>query len=183
MIYLCHSGLNDDNIFMKISLIAAIARNNAIGKDNNLLWHLPADMKYFKDTTMGHCVLTGRKNYESIPEKFRPLPGRTNIVVTRNEKYSAPGAQVVNSLDAGIAWAREQGETELFIIGGGQIYMECMVRNLADQLYITHVDAVFEADAYFPAINPKKWHKSNSELYPQDVKNPYNLEFALYRRH
>lgn len=167
---------------MKISLIAAIAKNNAIGKNNDLLWHLPADMKYFKETTMGHCILTGRKNYESIPEKFRPLPGRTNIVISRNAAYNAPGAYVVTTLDEGIELARSKGETELFVIGGAQVFMECMVRNLADQLYLTHVDEVFEADVYFPAINPKKWHKSNSNLYPKDVKNPYNLEFALYKK-
>lgn len=168
---------------MKISLIAAIAKNNAIGKDNQLLWHLPSDMKFFKEKTMGHCVITGRKNYESIPEKFRPLPGRTNIVVSRNAGYNAPGAHVVDSLEAGIELARTQGETELFIIGGGQIYMEAMIKNLADFLYITHVDAIPAADTYFPAINPKKWHKTNAESHTADAKNPYNFEFALYKKH
>lgn len=167
---------------MKISLIVAMGKNNAIGKDNQLLWHLPADMKFFKETTTGHCVLTGRKNYESIPEKFRPLPNRTNIVVTRNAAYDAPGAHVVDSIEAGIEWAKAQGETELFIIGGGQIYMDCMVKNLATHLYITHVDGIFEADTFFPAFNPQKWRKMNSSWNPADDKNPYSYEFATYTR-
>lgn len=167
---------------MKISIIVAIAKNNAIGKNNDLLWKLPADMKYFKEKTMGHCVLTGRKNYESIPEKFRPLPGRTNIVVTRDKSYNAPGAHVVDSIEAGIEFARSTGETELFIIGGGQIYMECMVKNLVDTLYVTHVNEVFEADTFFPAFNPHKWHKTLSEMCSPDEKNAYAYEFAVYNK-
>lgn len=167
---------------MNISIIAAIAKNNAIGKDNNLLWHLPADMKFFKEKTTGHCVLTGRKNYESIPEKFRPLPNRTNIVVTHDATYSAPGAHVVGSIQEGIELALSKGETELFIIGGGQIYMEAMIKNLATTLYITHVDEVFEADTWFPAFNPHKWRKVYSEYCVKDAKNEYNYEFATYKR-
>ncbi|HYG50029.1 MAG TPA: dihydrofolate reductase [Flavobacteriales bacterium] len=167
---------------MKISVIVAIAKNNAIGKNNQLLWHLPADMKYFKEKTMGHCVLTGRKNFESIPPKFRPLPGRTNIVVTREKNYNAQGVYVVDSVEAGIEFARSQGETELFIIGGGQIYMECMVKNLVDTLYVTHVNGVFEADTYFPAFNPHKWHKTLSQSCPADEKHAYSYEFAVYNK-
>lgn len=167
---------------MKISIIAAIGRNNVIGKNNQLLWHMPADMAYFKKTTTGHCVLTGRKNYESIPEKFRPLKDRTNIVISRNAAYNAPGAHVVQSIDEGIELAKSKAETELFIIGGGQIYMEAMIRNLASTLYITHIDASFEADTWFPAINPQKWRKLNSENCLADEKNPHNYEFATYVR-
>jgi dihydrofolate reductase len=167
---------------MDISIIVAVAKNNAIGKNNDLLWHLPADMKFFKEKTTGHCVLTGRKNYESIPEKFRPLPNRTNIVVTRSADYNAPGAHVVASVDEGIALAKSLNETELFIIGGGQIYMEAMIRNLASTLYITHVDEIFEADTFFPSINPQKWHKTMSINCTKDEKNPYNYEFATYKR-
>lgn len=167
---------------MKISLIVAIAKNNAIGKNNQLLWHLPADMKYFKEKTTGHCVLTGRKNYESIPDKFRPLPNRTNIVVTRDSNYNAPGANVVNSIEQGIELAKSLNETELFIIGGGQIYMECMVKNLVSTLYVTHVDVIAEGDVFFPAFNPHKWHKSISEICSADDKNPFNYEFVVYKK-
>ncbi len=168
---------------MKISIIVAIAKNNAIGKDNQLLWHLPADMKYFKEKTTGHCILTGRKNYDSIPEKFRPLPNRTNIVVTRDANYNAPGAHVVSGIEQGIELAKSLNETELFIIGGGQIYMECMVKNLVTQLYITHVDMMPDsADTFFPAVNPHKWHKTTSELCSADEKNPFNYEFAVYKK-
>ena len=167
---------------MNVSIIAAIGKNNSIGKNNQLLWHLPADMKFFKDKTTGHFVLTGRKNYESIPEKFRPLPGRTNIVVTSNKNYNAPGAHVVTSLKEGIDFAEKMNASELFIIGGGQIYLESMLNNLASVLYITHVDEVFEADTFFPSINPLKWHKTMSINCTKDDKNRFNYEFATYKR-
>ncbi|HRJ35584.1 MAG TPA: dihydrofolate reductase, partial [Flavobacteriales bacterium] len=102
---------------MRISLIVATAPDGAIGKDNKLLWHLPADMKYFRETTSGHCVITGRKNYESIPEKFRPLPNRTNIVLTRNKNCNFPGAISVSSLQEAIKVCQQHNETEAFIIG------------------------------------------------------------------
>src|SRR5688572_5703899 len=122
---------------MKVSIIVAISENNVIGKDNSLIWHLPADMKFFKEKTTGHCIITGRKNYESIPEKFRPLPNRTNIVISRNFNYSSPGAEVVNSLEEAIEFAKAKKETEAFIIGGGQIFEETLAKNLASVLYVT----------------------------------------------
>ena len=167
---------------MEISIIAAIAKNNAIGKDNQLLWHMPADMAFFKEKTTGHCVLTGRKNYESIPEKFRPLKDRTNIIVTHSKKYNALGTYVVHSIEEGIEFAKLKKETELFIIGGGQIYMESMIRNLATTLYITHIDEIFEADVFFPSINPMKWRKTMSQMCSADEKHKYNYEFAVYKR-
>jgi dihydrofolate reductase len=103
---------------MIVSGIAAVADNHVIGKDNQLIWRLPADMRHFKKMTEGHCVITGRKNYESIPVKFRPLINRTNIVVTRQSTYSAPGATIAHSIDEAIETARNIGETEVFIIGG-----------------------------------------------------------------
>ena len=106
---------------MRISIIVAVASNGVIGRDNDLVWRLRDDMKFFSDTTKGHAVLTGRRNYESIPERFRPLPNRANIVVTRNPNYEAPGADVVHSLEAGIECARALKVDELCIIGGGQI--------------------------------------------------------------
>jgi dihydrofolate reductase len=139
------------------SIIVAISENNGIGKDNDLLWHLPADMKFFRKTTMGHCIITGRKNYESIPEKYRPLAKRTNIVVTRNINYQAEGAIVKNSLESALEYADSAGEEEVFIIGGGQIYKEAIEKNLVDKMYITHVANNYEADTFFPEIDFSEW--------------------------
>ena len=107
---------------MKVSLIAAVSRNNVIGKNNNLIWHLPKDMKFFKDTTQGHHVIMGRKNFESIPHKYSPLPNRTNIIITRQNNYLAKGCIVVNSIKEALEIAKQKGEKEAFIIGGGEIY-------------------------------------------------------------
>ena len=132
---------------MLISIIVAVAENHVIGKDNQLVWHLPDDMKYFIEKTKGHCIITGRKNYESIPEKFRPLKGRTNIVVTRQNNYAAPGAIVVNTIQKAIETAKGQGETECFIIGGADIYKQTI--ELTDKLYYTKIFHSFEGDAFF----------------------------------
>lgn len=165
---------------MKIILIAAIAQNNAIGKDNNLLWHLPADMKFFKEQTTGFPIITGRKNYESIPEKFRPLPNRTNIVITRDINYQAPGAIVKNSLEEALDFAKSLGTEKCFIIGGGQIYVESLAKSLVDEMLITHVGATLEADTFFPEIHSDKWEKSVIENKPADEKNKYEMEFCRY---
>src|ERR1035438_6764677 len=111
---------------MIVSSIAAVAENHAIGKNNQLIWRLPSDMKYFREITEGHCIITGRKNYESIPEKFRPLQNRTNIVVTRQKNYLAPGAIVTHSIEEALDIARKIRETEVFIIGGAEIYAQTM---------------------------------------------------------
>ena len=104
-----------------ISLIVAVSENNVIGKDNDLIWHLPTDMKFFKDTTTGHCVIMGRKNYDSIPEKYRPLANRTNIIISRQQNFDAPGCIVVDSIDAAVKKARELNDSEIFIIGGANL--------------------------------------------------------------
>ncbi len=165
---------------MQITLIAAISSNNAIGKDNNLLWHLPADMKFFKEQTTGFPIITGRKNYESIPEKFRPLPNRTNIVVSRDSNYNAPGAIVVNSLEKALDTARKTGQEKCFIIGGGQIYKEALEKNRADELLITHVDAKFEADTFFPEIKADAWNKTELNYLEADEKNNFSMRICRY---
>lgn len=167
---------------MKIILIVAVAQNNAIGKDNNLLWHLPADMKFFKEQTSGYPVITGRKNYESIPEKFRPLPNRTNIVVTRDKNYQAPGAIVKNSLEEAIDFAKTEGKEKCFIIGGGQIYQESLAKSLVDEMLITHVGAAPEADTFFPKIKENDWEKSVIQMLNPDEKNKFSMEICLYKR-
>jgi dihydrofolate reductase len=165
---------------MQTIIIVAIAQNNAIGKDNNLLWHLPADMKFFKEQTSGHTVITGRKNYESIPEKFRPLPNRTNIVVTRDKNYKAPGAMVVNSLEEAIEKAKNLGAEKCFIIGGGQIYKESLEKNLVDEMLITHVEVAPPADTFFPEIDQSNWEKELITELITDEKNKFSMEIYRY---
>src|SRR3954465_7549819 len=132
---------------MSISLIVAVGSNNAIGKNNTLIWHLPADMKFFKEKTTGHCIITGRKNYESIPEKFRPLPNRTNIVITRQKDYQAPGAIVTDSIEKALELAEKSGDEEIFIIGGAEIFRQCI--NITDRIYLTKIHHSFEGDVFF----------------------------------
>ncbi len=142
----------------EIILIAAVARNRVIGKDNRLLWNIPEDMAHFKTLTRGHAVLMGRKTWESLPERFRPLPGRRNIVVTRNAGYVAPGAEIAGSLEEGIALAGDVAQ--LFVIGGADIYAQAMP--LADRLEITEVDLAPEGDAWFPEIAPAVWTETDT---------------------
>jgi dihydrofolate reductase len=166
---------------MKIVIVVAAAENNAIGKNNRLIWRLPEDMKFFKEKTVGHCVVTGRKNYESIPDKFRPLPERTNIVVTRQRGYAAPGAIVVHSLADAVEKARELGEKELCIIGGGEIYKEALP--LTDIVWLTRVHHVFgDAHTFFPELDPAHWKETYREERPADEKHAYPYTFIRYER-
>ena len=166
---------------MIVSLIVAKAKNNAIGKDNNLLWHFPADMKFFRETTTGHCIITGRKNYESIPDKFRPLVNRTNIVVTRNPEFNEQAIIVCHSIEEAIKKAKELGETEVFIIGGGQIYKEALTKGLIDKMYITHVHQNFDGDTFFPE-KTNEWKKISETNHPKDEKHRYSYSFAVYEK-
>ncbi|WIO74450.1 dihydrofolate reductase [Porticoccaceae bacterium LTM1] len=141
---------------MKIALVVAMARNGVIGRENQLPWHLPEDLKYFKSVTMGKPIIMGRKTYDSIG---RPLPGRTNIVITRDTKWRADGVEVVHSLDQALALATEvadrDGVDELIVMGGGEIYRQSLER--ANRLYITEVDADVDGDARFPTFNIDQW--------------------------
>lgn len=172
---------------MIVSLIAAIGQNNELGKGNDLLWHLPADMKYFRDTTRGHTVIMGRKTFESLPTG--PLPNRRNIVITQDANYEKDGIEVVHSLDEALLLvSREQGskfeevddEIEVFVIGGGQIYAEAMVK--ANRLYITHVEASLDADTYFPEINTTIWKEVAREEHTRDAQNPYDYAFCVWEK-
>jgi len=158
-----------------ISLIVAVGDNNVIGKDNALIWHLPADMKFFKEKTTGHCIITGRKNYESIPEKFRPLPNRTNIVITRQSDYAAPGAIVVNSVEAALEKAKATGDEEIFIIGGAEIFKQSL--SYADKIYLTVIHHSFEGDVFFPEIDKNEWKETDRIQGPVDEKNKYPHEY------
>lgn len=165
---------------MIVSLIAAVSKNRVIGKNNDLPWHLPDDMKYFMQTTKGHHTIMGRKNYDSIPEKFRPLPNRTNIIVTRQEGFKAPGCLVVNSLEKGMEIARENGEEEVFIIGGADIYQLGMP--YADRLYLTEIDAVIEGDTYFPAVDQKQWNEKSRRTHAADDRHLHRFDFVVYNK-
>jgi dihydrofolate reductase len=165
---------------MIISLIAALSKNRVIGKNNDLPWHLPDDMKYFMQTTKGHHVIMGRKNYDSIPEKFRPLPNRTNIVVTHQKGFSAPNCTIVNSIEQGIAIAKKAGEPEAFIIGGAQIYKEGMA--LTQRMYLTEIQADIDGDTYFPEILSGKWKETSRIHHPIDAKHKFKFDFVIYDR-
>lgn len=165
---------------MIISLIAALTENRVIGKDNDLPWHLPDDMKYFMQTTLGHHVIMGRKNYESIPKKFRPLPNRTNIVVTRQEDYAAPGCIVVNSIAQGIDIAIENHEPEVFIIGGAEIYTQSL--SMANRLYLTEIQTSLEGHAFFPAFDTHAWKEVSRKHHPMDEKHIYAFDFVVYEK-
>ncbi len=165
---------------MIISLIAAVSKNHVIGKNNDLPWHLPDDMKYFMQTTKAQHVIMGRKNYESIPEKFRPLPNRTNIVVTRQKDYPAPGCILVHSIEDGIAMARAAGETELFIIGGSEIYSLGMPH--ADLLYLTEIDTTLDGDTYFPSFDKNEWEELSRKHHEVDARHAFAFDFVVYKQ-
>ena len=165
---------------MKVSIIAAVAENGAIGRDNDLIWDLPDDMAFFQRSTKGHHVITGRLNYESIPEKYRPLPHRDNVVVTRNPAYPAPGAQVVVTLEEGITLAEKAGEEHAFIIGGGQIYSLALENDVVDELLITHVHSSFDAHVFFPEIDPTIWRADEALFHPQDAKHDHAFTYTRY---
>jgi dihydrofolate reductase len=167
---------------MIVSLIVAIAENNAIGKNNDLLWHLPNDMKFFKEKTLNHHIITGRKNYISIPEKYRPLVNRTNIVLTRSENFNEEGCIVKHNLQDAISYALDSDDTEIFIIGGGQIYKEALAENLIDKMYVTHVHQTFDADTFFPEIDNIIWKKTSETDFAADEKNAFSHSFAVYEK-
>lgn len=160
-----------------ITIIAAIANNNALGKDNDLIWYLPADLKRFKKVTTGHHILMGRNTYESIG---KPLPNRTTVIITRNSNYKAEGCIVVNSIEKAIEVAKE--DEHVFVIGGAQIYKQAMEADLVDQLDITLVHQNFEADVFFPEIKTAIWKEASREDFEADEKNTYNYSFISYKK-
>jgi len=141
----------------EVVIIAAVAKNRVIGKDNQLIWNIPEDMAHFKALTAGHTVIMGRKTWESLPPRFRPLPGRRNIVISRQTDYTAPGAEVTDSLENSLKLAST--DVTVFIIGGEQIYGQAMA--LADRLEVTEVDLEPEGDAWFPKISAIDWKKTS----------------------
>lgn len=163
---------------MRITLIVAKAKNNVIGKDNQLVWKLSTDLKRFKSLTSGHFILMGRKTYESFG---KPLPNRTHLIITRNSDYQAPeGHYAFQSVEEAFIFCNKKGIEQLFIIGGGQIYKETI--NMCDSLEITEVEANPEGDTFFPEINPKIWKEVERESFPADEKNEYPFAFVTYEK-
>jgi len=160
---------------MHLALIAALDRNGLIGRDNALPWHLPADLQHFKRTTLGKPIVMGRKTWESLG---RPLPGRHNIVLTRDPGYRAEGATVVTSIDAALAAAGDADE--VMVIGGAALYATLLPR--ADRLYLTRIDAAFEGDAWFPEVAPDEWREVAREVHAPDERNPYPYTFVTLER-
>jgi len=165
---------------MIISLIVAASTNNVIGKDNRLLWSLPNDMKFFKNTTWGMPVVMGRKTFDAL--KGEPLPGRFNFVITRNRNWDPKREKVtvVASLAQAIHAAEETDCKETFVIGGGQIYAESM--SIADKIYMTRVHTVLEGDTWFPVIDEKEWELTDSRDFPADEKHAYAYSFQVWER-
>lgn len=158
-----------------ITIMAAVADNNALGKNNDLIWHLPADLKRFKKLTHGHHVIMGRKTFESLG---KPLPHRMNIIITRNPDYIAKGCIVVNSLEEALKAAA--ADDNPFILGGAEIYAQAM--EVADRMDITHIHHSFDADAFFPEIDKKLWEETGREDHPADDRNPYAYSFVQYKK-
>lgn len=159
---------------MKIAIIAAVSENNVIGFKGKIPWHLPEDLKRFKKITMGHHIIMGRKTFESIR---KPLPGRINIVITRNQKYKAKGCITAFSLDEALQIARKNGESEVFVIGGASVYIQAT--EIGDKIYITKINKEYKGDTFFPKIKKSKW-KIVSRKIPQFKAKP-TMEFVIYK--
>lgn len=167
---------------MKVSLIVAMDLEKGIGKNNDLMWHLPADMLFFKETTVGHVVVMGRKNFESIPERFRPLPNRENAVLTRNLDFNAPNCLIFHSMERCLKHYENETERTVFIIGGGQIYQEALENKWVDEMYITYVDHAFGADTFFPSIDDADWNHEIIKEQTADSKNAYGFTVKKYTK-
>ncbi len=168
---------------MKLAMIVAMANNNVIGLNNDMPWHLPADLQWFKKTTLGSPIIMGRKTYESIG---RPLPGRLNIILSRDKKLNIDGCTVVNSLEDAITTAEEANNAsdnpkdEIFITGGAHLYNKFLEQ--ADTLYLTKIDADLEGDTFFPDYTQYSWQETQRIESPVDDKNPYSLTFLKLER-
>lgn len=158
-----------------LSAIVAAAENNAIGKDNQLLWHLPNDLRFFKRTTTGYPVIMGRKTYESVG---KVLPNRRNIIITRQSGYAVAGAEVVHSL--GEALESCAGEPEVFVVGGAEIYDQALP--LVDRIYLTRVHAALPGDSFFPELDQREWRLASAETHPADSRHAYSYTFGIYER-
>lgn len=162
---------------MIVSAIVATAKNNVIGRDNDIPWYLPADLQYFKRTTLDHHIIMGRKSFQSIG---RPLPKRTNVVISRNPFFIASNCMIAASVEEALSIALDNGETEAFIIGGGEIY--ALSQAYWDRVYLTEVDLEVEGDVFFPALDPAEWTLVSNETHLPDEKNEHAYTFKIYER-
>lgn len=165
---------------MKVALIVAMDSERGIGKNNDLMWHLPADMKFFKDTTKGHIVVMGRKNYDSIPERYRPLVDRENAILTRNTDLKIDNCKVFNSLEACLEKYKNETKRTVFIIGGGEIFKLAFEIDCVDEMYVTKIDKLYSADTHFPAIDESKWTVSEIAQQQRDEKNEASFKIYHY---
>jgi dihydrofolate reductase len=162
---------------MRISIIVALDEGHVIGNEGGMPWHLPADLKVFKAVTMGKPIIMGRSTYESIG---RPLPGRTNIVITRNTDFKAEGCHVAHSIEGALAIAKEVSAEEVMIIGGGALYEQTM--DITDRLYLTRIAAHLVGDTHFPVINLDEWQEVSRQQHTADGDNPFDLTFVVLDR-
>jgi len=161
-----------------VSVIAAVARNGVIGHDKALLWRLPEDQQYFRRVTLGHPVIMGRRTWDSLPERFRPLPGRRNIVVTRQAGWQAAGAEAAHSLEQALSMAQEAAR--VFVIGGGELYAAALAR--ADELLLTEIDRDYEGDVSFPAWDRSAFTEVAREVHHAAAPNDFDFAFVTYQR-
>lgn len=165
---------------LPVSLIVAATRNQVIGRDNQMPWHLPADLRYFKQRTLGKPIIMGRKTWESLG---RPLPGRLNIVITQQTDTAFAGAEVFTDLQAAIQrgqeWAREQGVDEVMVIGGGQLYRQAL--GLAQRVYLTRIELELEGDTFFPVLDAQQWQQSDAQAHPAQEQEP-GYTFEVWQR-
>jgi len=159
-----------------IAMIVAVAKDNVIGADNDIPWYCPADLQHFKRTTMGAPVVMGRKTYESL--KIQPLPGRRNIIISRNSDYQAAGCDIFSSIEA--AMEQLASVDKVFIIGGAELYKQMLPK--AQELYVTQVDVAVTGDRYFPEISAQEWQLQSESDFDADEKNPHAMRFQYYQR-
>jgi dihydrofolate reductase len=167
---------------MKVALIVAMDLEKGIGKNNDLMWHLPADMKFFKQTTENHIVVMGRKNWDSIPLRFRPLSNRENVVLTRNQNFHADDCLVLHSLNEVWEHYKTEENRTVFIIGGGEIYKQALESDLVTEMYITHVNKKFGADTFFPNFDLQKWKVEVIQHHEKDDKHEVEFQVNKYTR-
>ncbi|TRM12528.1 dihydrofolate reductase [Lentibacillus cibarius] len=160
-----------------ISLLVAMDQNKVIGYQNDLPWYLPNDLKFFKQKTTGNTIFMGRKTFEAIG---KPLPNRTNVVITRKQSGFPEGIEVVHNIDAVLEWDRQHSDAETFVIGGADIFRQLLPH--ADRMYITRIDETFKGDTYFPSFNEEDWQLTSRKRGEQNEKNPYTYHFLQYDR-
>ena len=166
---------------MRIKLIVAASENNVIGVKNDLPWHLPDDMDFFKKKTLNSTVIMGKNNFLSIPEKFRPLIKRTNIILTRNKSFYAEGCIVTNSLESAIELAKNE-KKDIFIIGGGLVYKYALEKKMVDLIYLTRVHAQIKGDTFFPILNMRNWEVIDKKTHLKDDKHKYDFTFFTLKK-